>query len=105
MDYRKGVTKLPEHMQESVLAWIERGQKPGRFLSAVFANDLHAAAVSADDKNIEALPAYARFLFNDAPSECFGSPELAARWNELGGLEGIRAAAATIAPTHQPLDI
>lgn len=85
---------LPEHMRDGMRLYIERGVPPGSFLTAVLSNDLMGALGKADDTNLHALPAYGRFLYNEAPSPCFGSPEHVRDWCEAGGLAGHRGRAA-----------
>ena len=52
--------------------YIEGHIKPGGFLSAVLKNDLRGAINHADNENIQKLPAYIEFLYNEAPSLCCG---------------------------------
>ena len=83
---------LPEHMRDGMRLYIERGIAPGSFLRAVLSNDLMGAMGRADDVNLKALPAYGRFLYNEAPSLCFGSPEKVADWIKRGGMNAVEAA-------------
>ena len=71
---------LPEHMQDGVRDYIERGYKPGSFLLAVLRNDLVGAFGLADSINRGALQAWARWLYNDAPSLCWGSEAKIVAW-------------------------
>jgi hypothetical protein len=66
-------SKLPGHMQGAMRRYIEQGELPGDFLSAVLCNDLMKAVRHADSVNIDCLPLYASFLYNEAPSGCYGS--------------------------------
>lgn len=81
-------SSLPLHMQDGMRLYVEHGIQPGSFLTAVLSNDLMRALGRADDINLHALPAYGRFLYNDAPSWCFGSPEKVEAWIERGGMLG-----------------
>jgi len=83
---------LPEHMQDGMRLYIERGVQPGSFLRAVLSNDLMGALGKADDVNINALPAYGSFLYNEAPSLCWGSPEVVSAWISRGGMSAPSAA-------------
>lgn len=85
---------LPEHMQEGMRLWIERGIEPGSFLMAVLENDLMGALGKADEINAASLLAYGRFLYNEVPTSCFGSPEKCAAWAKRGGMNGPRQAVA-----------
>jgi hypothetical protein len=85
-------TRLPYHMRDGMQLYIEEGIVPGSFLRAVLSNDLMGALGKADDINQAILPVYGRFLYNDAPCGCYGSPETVAAWCNSGGLNGIAAA-------------
>jgi hypothetical protein len=84
MSYRWNQTKadelIPDYMQGGLRGWIEQGIWPGGFLTAVLTNDLKEACGRADSTNIAALPNYVQFLFNYAPSGCWGSREKADKW-------------------------
>ena len=77
---------LPEHCRESVKKYIEKGKPVGGFLRAVFENNLVETFLKADDINKRCLISYVLFLYNDAPSQCYGSREAYKRWVERGGL-------------------
>lgn len=83
---------LPEHMRDGMRLYIEHGVQPGSFLRAVLSNDLMGALGRADDVNINALPAYGRFLYNEAPSLCWGSPDVVSAWIVRGGMSAPSAA-------------
>lgn len=71
---------IPADMAPSLEAWIQNGEMPGSFLSAVLCNDLLNAVGHADAVNLPALPAYVGYLYNEAPGPCWGSPEKVAAW-------------------------
>lgn len=71
---------LPEHMQGAMRLYMERGIEPGSFLLAVLSNDLMGAIGRADSINKHRLNEYAMWLYNDAPSASFGSPEKVKQW-------------------------
>ena len=79
---------LPEHMRDGMQLWVERGVDAGSFLMAVLRNDLMGALGKADDVNINQLKAYGMFLYNEVPSDCFGSVEKCRKWSIRGGLFG-----------------
>ena len=85
---------LPMHMREGAQMYIERGICTGNFLLAVLKNDLVGAACQADDVNRECLLDWARWLWNEAPRVCWGTPQRVAEWQERGGLFGIEAEGA-----------
>lgn len=78
------VNLIPEYMRGGLFRWITRGIEPGSFLSAVLCNDLREAVGRADDVNRERLADYIRFLYNYAPSACWGSPVKFKAWAGRG---------------------
>lgn len=85
---------IPEHMQESMTVWVERGlphpSDMGSFLRAVLLHDLMAAAMFADDENRKALADWAQYLHNEVPALAHGTGERLIAWHERGGLSGRR---------------
>lgn len=86
MNYQN-MSRIPEHMRGGMLRWIEHGIYPGDFLIAVLENNLRDAVGFADEINIHRLPDYVRYLYNDAPSGCWGGPGNVRAWHEQGGLK------------------
>lgn len=80
------VYRIPGHMIDGLLSYIEDRIPQGSFLTAVLENKLVEAAHQADNQNMNALPAYANFLYNYAPRACWGSPEKVKAWLEGGKL-------------------
>lgn len=79
---------LPTHMQAGMKRYIEHGIDPGSFLTAVLSNDLMEAVKRGDSVNQLALVSYVRFLYNEAPAWCYGSPGNYLAWLRHGGLAG-----------------
>lgn len=75
--------EIPEHMWSGIVYYIMHGTRPGGFLEAVFSDSLVEAAGRADEFNIQVLKNYAGFLYNVAPSECWGSREIVDKWKGL----------------------
>ena len=75
--------EIPEYMMEGLELYISKGIPPGNFLSAVISNDLAEAVGRADDANIHNLPAYIGYLYNEAPSPCWGSPAKFEAWMKM----------------------
>jgi hypothetical protein len=71
---------LPEHMRDVARGYVERGYPPGGFLRAVLANDLVGAFGRADGPNAHCMGDWATWLFNEAPSACWGSSEKVTAW-------------------------
>lgn len=78
--YRYLDYKIPERMGPGIDRYVDHGIIPGSFLLAVFSNDLMAALCVADRENIENLPAYGAYLYNEVPRPCWGSPDNVANW-------------------------
>ena len=74
---------IPDYMIDGLQRYIDHGIQPGSFLSAVLSNDLREAVGRADDTNIHCLPAYIRWLYNEAPAMCWGSPEAVDSWRGI----------------------
>ena len=71
---------IPEHMINVVLGYFTDHRRPGAFLQALLKNDLMEACARADDTNAAALTVWASFLYSEAPSGSFGSPEKVEAW-------------------------
>jgi hypothetical protein len=71
---------LPEHMQEGMKLYIEKGIKPGHFLRAVLENNLVESFARADDINIKNMFNWADFMYNQCPEEARGSKEKVEQW-------------------------
>ena len=71
---------IPAHLIDMLKKYIYEGRDPGGFLLAVLENNLKEACMFADEFNILLLPAYANFLYNEAPANCWGSKEEVAAW-------------------------
>lgn len=78
------------YMADGMRRWIEHGILPGSFLQALLRNDLRNAVGRADGQNIEALAAWVRWLYNYAPSACWGSMVKVQAWEDGGGLLGLQ---------------
>ena len=62
--------------------YIKKGIQPGGFLTAVICNDLMSAVGHADAWNIKIIPEYVKYLYNEAPGNCWGSTEAMQTWME-----------------------
>jgi len=83
MTYRFDYTQIPEPSMAALRLYIDKRVKPGDFLTAVLENNLMRACSHADDDNIDLIPVYAAYLYNEIPGNCHGSAEAVAEW--LGG--------------------
>lgn len=77
-----------DHLLEGLRLYVDRGVVPGSFLTACIDNNLSDAVARADAISALALVDVVRWLYNDAPSPCWGSPEKRAAWIKRGGLRG-----------------
>lgn len=77
---------VPSHMHHVVLDWVANGRTYDDFFSSIVNNDLMEAIKNADDVNRHMLVQYGTFLYNGAPSECFGSKEKVMAWSAQGGM-------------------
>jgi len=80
MDNRFDYTQIPQGSMTALGLYIDRRVKPGDFLTAVLENDLMRACSHADHINIDLLPVYAAYLYNEAPYGCYGSPKAVTDW-------------------------
>ena len=79
---------LPEHMRDSMERYIQHGVEPGGFMFSILENDFVHAYQRADQTNKRALANYALFLFEYAPSECWGNRPRVQKWIAGGGING-----------------
>ena len=86
---------VPQHTRRPLVDYIVRGASKGHFLTAVLSNDLKTAVMRADDLNREALHAIVGWLYEWAPSNCWGSKKKYEAWVESGGLVGQAKTAKT----------
>lgn len=80
MALRAEQCNIPDHMMDGLIYYVLDHRPVGQFLTAVLSNDLMGAAAHADPFNLSALHRYARFLYNHAPSGCYGSREKVEEW-------------------------
>jgi len=80
--------KVPQHMRDGLRLYFDHGIEPGSFMTAVLCNDLRESFGRADHINRERLFDIVSFLYCDAPSSCWGSPEKVREWVGRGGLNG-----------------
>ena len=73
---------IPDRMAGALNLYIDQGIMPGDFLVAVLEHDLFGAVGRADDENLDNLPAFVAFIYNEAPGNCHGSREKVQAWAE-----------------------
>jgi len=79
---------LPESLKGGMQRYIEHGIEPGSFLGAVLRNDLMGSFAHADMQNRYLLFDIANWLYNEAPSLCWGDKAKVKSWLEKGGMDG-----------------
>ena len=70
------------HMQDAIHRYVHNKIPPGSFLTAVIKNDLRGAVRSANDDNLQNIPAFVAYFHNETPSACWGSQEKMQKWLE-----------------------
>jgi hypothetical protein len=83
------LSMLPDYMRDGMRLYIERGVPPGHFMSALLSNDLKETFARADHINARAVGDYVKFLYNHAPSGCWGSKSNFEGWVDKGGMVGL----------------
>jgi hypothetical protein len=78
--YRSRGRYIPARMMIALRAYVDEGKRPGNFLQAVLSNDLAAAVASADSENLDNLPAFVDFVYNELPSAAWRSREKMEAW-------------------------
>ena len=78
---------VPIHTASSLEKYILYGTQVGGFLYAYLSNDLAGALGRADHKNLKAFVNIGKFLYNYAPSGCWGEQEYVEKWIRKGGLD------------------
>jgi hypothetical protein len=82
MGYKFWDYEIPDRILAGIERYTEKHIKPGDFLLAVFQNDFVDAVARADPDTAVNLKAYMGYLYNVAPSDCWGSPEKVKAWLE-----------------------
>lgn len=72
--------EVPLHLRGGLWYYVHEHRRTGGFLEAVLSNDLSQAFGRADERSREGLFAIVRWLYNEAPSTCWGSPERVREW-------------------------
>jgi len=78
---------IPDYMVKGIAYYIVLRINSGDFLMAVLENDLKEACLLADKNNRNLLWNYIDFLWNKAPSGCWGSKEKVQKWLEAKDVE------------------
>ena len=76
---------IPKVLMENIIGYVQKGERLGGFLHALFSNDLMRSIAQADDTNIKLIPLYCRFIYMECPSKCHGSYEIVEAWQQNKG--------------------
>lgn len=76
--------RIPTYMHGGLIAYITEGRPTGDFLAAILRNDFFTACRHADANNQQAIWDYSRFLFEYAPTGCYGTPAKVDEWLAAG---------------------
>ena len=81
--------EVPEHLFNGLRNFALHGLEPGGFMFALLSNDLRRSCELADAISGPAIFEIVSYIYNELPSNCWGSPEKVKAWLELGGLQGL----------------
>lgn len=71
---------VPQHLHAGLIAYVMEGQPMGGFLRAALENNFVDAMCRSIDLDEVALLAVAKWIFNEAPQRCWGSPGVVKCW-------------------------
>lgn len=80
--------RLPPHLRDEMKRYIDIGQPTGGFLQAALENNLTESYARADEMSWRNIRSIIGFLYNEAPTLCYGSAAKVADWIAKGGLAG-----------------
>lgn len=73
---------IPEMTLNSLMLYVNEGVPTGSFLRSVLSNDLFGAFERADKENRDAIGLLVTYIYNEIPSECWGTREHYHSWLE-----------------------
>lgn len=71
---------ISESTKDSLDRYVNHRIQPGGFLTAVLSNDLVGAVGRADSFNKKVIPEIITYIYNQLPSNCWGSSEKVQDW-------------------------
>ncbi len=96
--------RIPKRLRAGIARYVKDGVRPGGFLTAVFENDLFEALGRADPESLTALRDLVIYVYNETPSQCWGSPAHMQEWMRRGGAHGIMKEGERRLSLDPPLD-
>lgn len=94
--------KCPRELQEGLVLYVTGRLETGGFLRACLENNLTEAISRADMRSVVCLHAVMRFIWNELPSRCWGTPEKVQAWLDMDP-QGHGALAAAWIERHPEL--
>ena len=71
---------IPEIVKDSIDRYVSDKIPTGGFIKAVLSNNLFEAFSRADNNNTKHMSDIVGYIYNEIPSECWGSPEIVEKW-------------------------
>lgn len=71
---------IPQAIKSEIDDYVKTGHEHGSFVMACLKNNLLRAVTFADDTNLAAISEIVQYLWNDIPSESWGSAEKVKSW-------------------------
>ena len=83
--------QLPGHVWGGIRSYVMLGIKPGHFLTHLFEGNLFGLYAHVDAENSVRVADFIQWIYNHAPSLCWGSPSKVEAWCNGGGYEVVRS--------------
>lgn len=82
---------IPQTTLRSLGLYVNKGITPGGFLYSVLSNDLFGAIAKADSANGAAIREICIYIYNELPSDCWGSREVVNKYlsNKMLALDSV----------------
>lgn len=71
---------IEQRFKDAIDAYVDHGRPMAGFITAVLENNLKDAVGRADEDAYENLREIVKYLYNDVPMSCWGSPEKVKAW-------------------------
>ena len=78
----RGKDTIPLHFYDSIYRYVIHRIPTGGFLCAVLEHDLFETHARADQDSLRHIHSLVKFIYNDVPSVCHGSPAKVTEWLE-----------------------
>ena len=71
---------IPQDTKNHIDEYVQCKIPVGSFLFAVLSNNLFEAVANADEHNLSALIDIVKYVYNEIPFNCWGSPKIVEKW-------------------------